>query len=61
MLGTLSINAQIGKPINKQLDLKKIKPNNRTELRLKKNGFQRFVKNHNGKVKLQGLKLFLKI
>ncbi|TLP74275.1 carboxypeptidase-like regulatory domain-containing protein [Maribacter sp. ACAM166] len=57
MLGIISINAQIGKPINNQLNLNKIKPNKRPELKLKKNGFQGYVTNHNGKVKIAGAKI----
>ena len=52
-----NLNAQIAKPVNKQLDLNKIKPNRLPDLKLKKSGIRGFVKNSIGKQNIPGVKI----
>ena len=57
LIATLNLNAQIPKPVNKQIDLDKVKPNKRPDLKLKESGLRGFVTNSDGKEKIAGVKI----
>jgi len=53
------MNAQIAKPVHKQVDLNKIKPNNRSNLKIKKSGITFFIRNVKTREKIPNARIIM--